>query len=157
MKRLTIAAAALTLVGSLAATPAYADQPGQYNGRGYSDNNRNDQYNYRNDNRGGHDQRADRSGSGNGYRDQGNGGWNGQSQHGWQNQNGWQNQRSWRRGDRMTFDEQSRYGSVDYRRDHLREPPRGYRYVRDDRGQTLLLGIASGVILSVILNQGGRY
>jgi Ni/Co efflux regulator RcnB len=161
MKRLAIAAAALTLVGPLAATAAYADQPGQYNGHGYGDNNRGDQNNYRNDNSAGHSPRANRSENDN--RGQSNGRWNGQpqnswqNQNGWQNQNSWQNQRSWRRGDRMTFDQQSRYRSVDYRRENLREPPRGYRYVQDDRGQTLLLAIASGVILSVILNQGGNY
>ena len=35
---------------------------------------------------------------------------------------------------------------------HLRAPPRGYRYVRDDRGQVLLVGIATGVILSAIFS-----
>jgi Ni/Co efflux regulator RcnB len=47
------------------------------------------------------------------------------------------------------------YEGVDYRAYHLRPPPRGCRYVRDDRGDILLVGIATGVILSAIL--GSRY
>ncbi|MBK6702445.1 MAG: RcnB family protein [Caulobacteraceae bacterium] len=48
---------------------------------------------------------------------------------------------------------QSRYRQVDYRRAHLRAPPRGYHYVQDDRGDYLLVGIATGVILSILLSQ----
>lgn len=61
--------------------------------------------------------------------------------------------RNWRRGDRLPSYYQGRYRQVDYRREHLRAPPRGYRYVEDDRGDMLLVGIATGVILSVILSQ----
>lgn len=61
--------------------------------------------------------------------------------------------RSWRRGDRLSAYERSHYRRIDYRRERLREPPRGYQYVRSDRGETLLVGIATGVILSVILSQ----
>ena len=61
--------------------------------------------------------------------------------------------RSWRRGERLPYYYQSRYRQVDYRRAHLRAPPRGYRYVEDDRGDYLLVGIATGVILSIILSQ----
>lgn len=60
--------------------------------------------------------------------------------------------RNWRRGDRLSAYERGNYRRVDYRRERLREPPRGYQYVRSDRGETLLVGIATGVILSVILN-----
>jgi Ni/Co efflux regulator RcnB len=59
--------------------------------------------------------------------------------------------RSWRRGDRLPHGYESRYRMVDYRREHLRAPPRGYRYVRDNRGDTLLVGVATGVILGIIL------
>jgi Ni/Co efflux regulator RcnB len=45
-----------------------------------------------------------------------------------------------------------RYRDVDYRNYHLRAPPRGYHYVRDDRGSILLVGLATGVILSSILS-----
>ena len=41
---------------------------------------------------------------------------------------------------------------VDYRAVRLRMPPRGYEYVRDDRGAVLLVGIATGVIVSAILS-----
>jgi Ni/Co efflux regulator RcnB len=58
----------------------------------------------------------------------------------------------WRRGDRLPAYARN-YRQVDYRREHLRAPPRGYHYVRDDRGETLLVGIATGVILSILLNQ----
>lgn len=61
--------------------------------------------------------------------------------------------RNWRRGDRLSAYERGNYRRVDYRRERLREPPRGYQYVRSDRGETLLVGIATGVILSVILSQ----
>ena len=43
----------------------------------------------------------------------------------------------------------------DYDRYGLRRPPRGYHYVRDDRGDYLLVGIATGVILGVILANSG--
>ncbi len=59
----------------------------------------------------------------------------------------WQN---WRRGDRLPANFRSRYREVDYRRAHLNAPPRGYHYVRDDRGETLLVGVATGVILSIL-------
>ncbi len=59
--------------------------------------------------------------------------------------------RQWRRGDRLPSHYRNRYREVDYRRHHLRAPPRGYHYVQDDRGDYLLLGIATGAILGVIL------
>lgn len=58
----------------------------------------------------------------------------------------------WRRGDRLPSEFRNRYRTVDYRSAHLRAPPRGYHYVRDDRGDTLLVGIATGVIMSMILS-----
>lgn len=59
--------------------------------------------------------------------------------------------RAWRRGDRLPDYYRHHYRPVDYRHYHLRPPPRGYHYVRDDRGDYLLVGIATGVILGVIL------
>ena len=61
---------------------------------------------------------------------------------------GW---RDWRRGDRLPSYYRDYYRPVDYRYYRLRPPPRGYHYVRDDRGDYLLVGIATGVILGVIL------
>jgi Ni/Co efflux regulator RcnB len=60
--------------------------------------------------------------------------------------------RDWRRGERLPFGWERHYRVIDYRYAHLRRPPYGYRYVRDDRGQILLVGIATGVILSAILS-----
>ena len=112
MKRIAIAAAAaLTLVGPLAATSAAADPP-----RYHNDNGRHD----RNDNH-------------------------------WNNNRGNNSHHQWRRGERLGAYERAHYARVDWRRDHLRAPPRGYHYVRDDRGETLLVGIATGAILGVIL------
>lgn len=59
---------------------------------------------------------------------------------------------TWRRGQRLPQYYRDRFRTVDYRREHLRAPPRGYRYVEDDRGDMLLVAIATGVILSVILS-----
>jgi Ni/Co efflux regulator RcnB len=59
----------------------------------------------------------------------------------------------WRRGDRLPNYARSSYRQIDWRREHMRAPPRGYHYVRDDRGEVLLVGIATGVILSILLNQ----
>jgi Ni/Co efflux regulator RcnB len=58
----------------------------------------------------------------------------------------------WRRGDRLPNYARTQYREVDWRREHLRQPPRGYHYVRDDRGELLLTAIATGVILSILLN-----
>lgn len=60
--------------------------------------------------------------------------------------------RTWRRGDRLpSYYRDSYYEVRDYDRYDLRRPPRGYHYVRDDRGDYLLVGIATGIILGVIL------
>jgi Ni/Co efflux regulator RcnB len=57
----------------------------------------------------------------------------------------------WRRGERPSAQDRQHWRNVDYRSSHFRAPPRGYHYVRDDRsGQYLLVGLATGVILSVI-------
>jgi Ni/Co efflux regulator RcnB len=59
--------------------------------------------------------------------------------------------RVWRSGDRLPSYYRDRYRDVDWRDCGLREPPRGYRYVEDDRGNYLLVAIATGIILSVLL------
>ena len=59
--------------------------------------------------------------------------------------------RAWRRGDRLPQYYRDSLDVVDYRLYELNAPPRGYHYVRDDRGDYLLVGIATGVILGVIL------
>jgi Ni/Co efflux regulator RcnB len=59
--------------------------------------------------------------------------------------------RVWRRGERLPAYYLSSFPVVDYRLYHLAPPPRGYHYVRDDRGDYLLIGIATGVVLGVVL------
>ncbi len=40
----------------------------------------------------------------------------------------------------------------DYPRYHVRRPPRGYHWVRDDRGNLLMVAIASGIIADLVLH-----
>ena len=40
----------------------------------------------------------------------------------------------------------------DYPRYHVRQPPRGYRWVRDDRGNLLMVAIATGIIADLVLH-----
>ncbi|MES1201258.1 MAG: RcnB family protein [Pseudomonadota bacterium] len=60
----------------------------------------------------------------------------------------------WARGQRLGY-YNGRYAEVDYRSHGLRRPSRGYHWVRDDNsGDFLLAAIATGIITSVILDQG---
>ena len=178
MKRIAIAAVtALMLAGPLATTASAqainrasaqdgqrdyrGDRNDRDNDRGRADNDRG-----RNNNDRGYDRNDDRRGDRGDHR---RGRWNQQSHNGYtyngrwyygpppsayEGRNGYEaGYRNWRRGERLPSYYQSRYRQVDYRREHLRAPPRGYRYVEDDRGDTLLVGIATGVILSIILSQ----
>lgn len=62
--------------------------------------------------------------------------------------------RAWRRGDRLPRYYRDHYREVDWRYYRLRPPPRGYHYVyNDDRDEYILVGIATGVILGIILAQ----
>ena len=181
MKRLALAAAtALMLVGPLATT-ASADPPRQYDNRSNDnyngdrdrqDGRYDDRDNGRSDGRyddrdnGRYDRDDDRRGD-NRRHHRGHNRWDNQRHNGYTYNGRWNygpppeayygrqgfqpGYQSWRRGDRLPSYYQGRYRQVDYRRAHLRAPPRGYHYVEDDRGDTLLLGIATGVILSVIL------
>lgn len=142
MKRLLItAAAALTLVGPLAASPAFADSWQQRR------EHREDRRTYNDGNRAG---RWD-SNRHNGYT------WKGRWYYGappaaYYGRPGFNpGYHAWRRGDRLPSG--YRYTVVDYRPYRLAPPPRGYHYVRDDRGDILLTAIATGIIASVILNQ----
>ena len=168
MKRLLITSmAALMLASPLAATSASADPPRWGHDRDHDDRydrgdrhdryDRGDRYDHRGDRDGRWDNdRGDRRGNRwddrnhNGYSY--NGRWNygpppaayyGRVDYGYH---------AWRRGDRLPSYYRGRYQEVDYYRYHLRAPPRGYHYVRGDRGEILLVGLATGVILSAILN-----
>lgn len=59
--------------------------------------------------------------------------------------------RQWRRGDRVSAAQRANYRRVDYRSERLAAPPRGYEYVRTERGDTLLMAVATGVILTAII------
>ncbi len=150
MKRIaTIGAAALMLAGPLASTAAAQDYRGDRRGDWRED--RRDWRDHRRD-----DRRAER--------------WD-QRRHNGYYLNGrfyrgappaWAYHRhdfrpayqSWRRGDRLPSYYRSHYRQVDWRRANLRQPPRGYHYVRDDNtGEYLLVGIATGVILSILLSR----
>mgnify|MGYP001157991549 CR=1 FL=1 len=181
MKRITLAAmAALMMAGPLVSTASAQDYRGQRgdatdrddrDNRGRTDNdwNRGDR-NDRDDRRGDRSDRYDRDDRRGDRNDRRNNNrwdnarhngytYNGRWYHGpppaaYEGRNGYQaGYRNWRRGERLPSYYQSRYRTVDYRREHLRAPPRGYRYVEDDRGDMLLVGIATGVILSIILSQ----
>ena len=57
----------------------------------------------------------------------------------------------WKRGDRLGY-YNGRYREVDYRAYRMKAPPRGYHYVKDDRGDIILAAIATGVIAAIIAN-----
>jgi Ni/Co efflux regulator RcnB len=44
------------------------------------------------------------------------------------------------------------YEVSDWRSEHLRQPPRGYRYVRSDNGDFLLVAVTTGIIASILAN-----
>lgn len=57
----------------------------------------------------------------------------------------------WSRGHRLSPAERRHLAEVrDYKRYRLSAPPRGYRWVRADNNQYLLIGITSGLISSII-------
>lgn len=60
--------------------------------------------------------------------------------------------REWRRGEYLPRYYRDRFEVVDFRYAHLRPPPYGYCYVRDDRGDIILAAIATGLIASIILH-----
>src|SRR5581483_4658553 len=63
--------------------------------------------------------------------------------------NGWRN--DWRRGARMDNDAWRRGARVDWRRHHLRAPPRGYEW-REVDGRYVMAAVANGLIADIILN-----
>jgi Ni/Co efflux regulator RcnB len=57
----------------------------------------------------------------------------------------------WRAGRSLGY-YQTRFTDVDYRAQHLRPPPRGHRWVRDDRGDYLLIANRGGRVLEVVIS-----
>ena len=157
MKRYAIAAvAALTLVGPLAGT-ASAQSRGDEIRRDAREDRRDDRRDARQDRR--DDRRDDRrearwnQRSHNGYY-LGNRFYYGQPSAQIQVRRDYRPAyQQWRRGDRLPTYGRQQYREVNWRSERLRAPPRGYHYVRDDRGEVLLVGIATGVILSILLSQ----
>jgi Ni/Co efflux regulator RcnB len=149
MKRLFVAAAAaMTLVGPMAGVASAAPYDRGHNERRDNDRRDNDRRdNDRRDN-GRWDQRQY-----NGYNYRGRWYYGAPSAQIMRDRTYSPGYHSWRRGDRLSAYERAHYRQVDYRRDRLRAPPRGYQYVRSDRGELLLVGIATGVILSVLASQ----
>lgn len=160
MKRFAVAAAAaLTLVGPFAGVASAQTQRGDLGARSsYQGDDRNDRNvrkdrNDRNDRYDRRDNRAWNQRQHNGYYV------NGRFYYGRPNAATMARRdyrpayQQWRRGDRLPSYARDSYRQVDWRRERLRQPPRGYQYVRDDRGEVLLVGIATGVILSILLSQ----
>ena len=58
----------------------------------------------------------------------------------------------WARGQRLPSEYRTRGHYVDYRRHHLRAPPRGYQWVQVDNNY-MMVALASGLIASIIANQ----
>lgn len=56
----------------------------------------------------------------------------------------------WRKGQRISRNEWNRYERVDWRRRHLRAPPRGYEWRYVD-GDYVLAAVATGLIASIII------
>lgn len=126
MKRLLTAAMALSLLaGTAASAQPYGDR---HDNRG--DNNGRYEQNRHDDNR-----------DNNGRYEKGrhdNGNHYGQRKH------------RWVRGERLSrnyYTDRTYY--VDYRTHHLRQPPRGYRWVRVDNDY-MLIALTSGLIASII-------
>ncbi|MDE2155975.1 MAG: RcnB family protein [Xanthomonadaceae bacterium] len=58
----------------------------------------------------------------------------------------------YKRGGYLPVEYRTRYVVHDWRRYGLREPPRGYHWVRSDNGDYLLVAITTGVIVDLLLN-----
>jgi len=59
----------------------------------------------------------------------------------------------WHSGDRIGHNDWNSAQPVDYRTHHLNAPPRGYEW-RESNGQYVLAAVATGVIASIILDNG---
>jgi len=68
---------------------------------------------------------------------------------GYGNRDGGHRHRHWERGHRY---DGPNYVVRDYRHYRLRPPPRGYRWVRDDNHDYLLVAVATGIILDIAMH-----
>jgi len=77
---------------------------------------------------------------------------NGDRGHGqYRHDNGDRGHHNWRRGQRISRSEWGQYQRVDWRRHHLRQPPRGYEWRQVDNNY-VLAAAATGLIASIIAN-----
>jgi Ni/Co efflux regulator RcnB len=60
------------------------------------------------------------------------------------------------RGDRVPqqYRGDRRYVVNDWQQRHLRKPPRGYHWVRDDGDNSFLAAVTTGIILDLLMNSG---
>lgn len=60
------------------------------------------------------------------------------------------------RGDRVPdqYRNNNQYAVNDWQQRHLRKPPRGYHWVRDDNNNYFLAAVTTGIILDLLLNGG---
>lgn len=118
--------------------------------RGHNDHSYDDRRQYQNHHRQDRNEHFDRRHH-NGYNYNGNWYYGPPPQNYYGNQGYNMGYHQWRRGDRLGY-YHNRYEPVYYGQYRLRPPPRGYHWVRDDRGDFLLAAIATGIILEVILS-----
>lgn len=155
MKRLLLTTlAAATLVGGPLAATASADPYDRYDRHDRYDHDRYDR----------HERREHREAYRDGVRD---GRWDSRYHNGYYVGSRWYygpppsayygrrdfraDYRQWHRGERLPAYYRDAYRPVDYRAYRLAPPPRGAHWVRDDRGDYLLVGVATGVILGLAL------
>jgi Ni/Co efflux regulator RcnB len=145
MKKLLSLSAVLGAMLMLASGSVLAQGHGHGRGHGNGNGNGNDSYEQDDGDRGhGHDRDRGRyvqddRGPGRGHYKS----WHDRGRH-----EGW-----YKRGGYLPVEYRTRYVVTDWRRDRLREPPRGYHWVRSDNGDFLLVAIATGVIVDLLLNQ----
>ncbi len=143
MKKLLSLSAACGVMLMLASGSVLAQDHGRGHDRGHGhDNGRSEQNDGHRD--GGHER--DRHERDDDHRDSGRGhytNWHDRGRH-----EGW-----YKRGGYLPVEYRTRYVVTDWRHDRLREPPRGYHWVRSDSGDFLLVAITTGVIVDLLLNQ----
>ena len=65
---------------------------------------------------------------------------------------GW-HKKNWRRGDRIEIVHVERHYYIDdYAHYHLRQPPRGHRWIRSPDGKFILVAVATGIIADILLH-----
>ena len=65
---------------------------------------------------------------------------------------GW-HKNNWSRGDRIEIVHVERHYYVDdYSHYHLRQPPRGHRWIRTPDGKFILVAVAPGIIADILLH-----